>query len=145
MSPPPVYLILLVPITLLLFVGATWWWRPLDQQPGEPPANLQVVTSEEDLTNKLNEANRDGKLVVIDFFAVWCEPCQLISPHFDRYAKLFPNVIFLRVDVPNHQSIAKKYNVEAMPTFKFIKNGDIKDTMVGGKKSELGKKLALHQ
>ncbi|KAF5792524.1 putative monodehydroascorbate reductase (NADH) [Helianthus annuus] len=77
------------------------------------------------------------KLVVVDFTASWCGPCRVIAPILADYAKKFPHVAFLKVDVDEVESVAQEYSVEAMPTFLFFKNGVKVDTVVGAKKDEL--------
>lgn len=84
-------------------------------------AAVHHVTGESDLATKLREAGR--KLVVIDFFATWCGPCQMIAPHVAEMAAQMSDVVFLKVDVDECDSIGAKYGVRAMPTFVFIKNG----------------------
>lgn len=63
------------------------------------------------------------KLTVVDFFATWCGPCKMVAPHLEQLAQQKPNVNFLKVDVDQAQDIAMEYRIEAMPTFKFFKNG----------------------
>ncbi|CAN6327675.1 unnamed protein product, partial [Urochloa humidicola] len=92
----------------------------------------------------IEEANSAKKLVVIDFTASWCGPCRIIAPVFADLAKKNPNVVFLKVDVDELKAIAEQFSVEAMPTFLFMKEGDVKDRVVGAVKDELAKKLELH-
>jgi len=83
--------------------------------------------------------------VLIDFTASWCGPCRIMAPIFTDMAKKNPNVVFLKVDVDEMKAIAEQFSVEAMPTFLFMKEGDVKDRVVGAIKDELAQKLQLHQ
>lgn len=61
--------------------------------------------------------------VVIDFFATWCGPCKRIAPTYEKLAEAFTNVTFLKVDVDESAELTNEYNISAMPTFVFLKNG----------------------
>ena len=74
-----------------------------------------------DLETQLKEAG--DKLVVIDFFATWCGPCKMISPVLEEMEAQMSNVKFLKVDVDEAEDVAVHYQISAMPTFIFIKNG----------------------
>jgi len=82
--------------------------------------------------------------VVIDFTASWCGPCRIMAPIFADLAKKHPNAVFLKVDVDELKAITEQFSVEAMPTFLFMKEGDVKDRVVGAMKDELVQKLAFH-
>ncbi|KAJ9674820.1 hypothetical protein PVL29_024007 [Vitis rotundifolia] len=84
------------------------------------------------------------KLVVVDFTASWCGPCRVISPFLAELAKKMPNVIFLKVDVDELETVAKEWEVEAMPTFLFLKEGNVVDKIVGAKREELVQKTEKH-
>ncbi|PWZ12878.1 Thioredoxin H-type [Zea mays] len=85
----------------------------------------------------MTKAQEAGKLVVIDFTAAWCGPCRAIAPLFVEHAKKFTQVVFLKVDVDEVKEVTAAYEVEAMPTFHFVKNGKTVATIVGAKKDEL--------
>lgn len=51
----------------------------------------------------------------------------------------------MRVDVDEAGDAAQEYGVEAMPTFKYIKNGDVVDEVVGASEAELRTKIAKYQ
>lgn len=61
--------------------------------------------------------------VVIDFYATWCGPCKVIAPKFEELAKLYPNITFLKVDVDESGELVDQYNIHAMPTFVFLRDG----------------------
>jgi thioredoxin 1 len=72
---------------------------------------------------QLDALLKASRKVVLDFHAVWCGPCQQIAPDIHRLAERQRGVTFAKIDVDEHQDIAMKYRVEAMPTFVFISSG----------------------
>lgn len=62
-------------------------------------------------------------LVVIDFFATWCGPCKKIAPVYEQFPKQYPNITFLKVDVDESPELVNTYDISAMPTFVFLKDG----------------------
>ena len=83
-------------------------------------------------------------VVCIDFTAAWCPPCQMIGPKFVALAEggQYANVTFLKCDVDANAEAAEKAGIEAMPTFKFYKGGNLVDELKGANLAELEKKLA---
>ncbi len=80
----------------------------------------------------LSEVLNSEKLVVIDFFAKWCGPCQMLSPIImDLDKKFNDEVVFYKVDVDESQECAIRYGVEAMPTLVFFKNNAEVERIVG--------------
>lgn len=65
----------------------------------------------------------------------------MIAPLFADLAKKFPNVVFLKVDVDELNTVASDWAIEAMPTFVFLKEGTIVDKILGADKVELPKKI----
>lgn len=61
--------------------------------------------------------------VVIDFFATWCGPCKRIAPTYEKLSEAFQTVTFLKVDVDEATELVEQYNISAMPTFVFLKDG----------------------
>ncbi|GMH06509.1 hypothetical protein Nepgr_008349 [Nepenthes gracilis] len=93
---------------------------------------------------QLQKGNESKKLMVIDFTASWCGPCRFIAPFLSELAKKLPHVTFLKVDVDELKSVAADWAVEAMPTFMFVKEGNIVDKVVGAKKDELQQTVTKH-
>mmetsp|Transcript_7794 Transcript_7794/g.11922 ORF Transcript_7794/g.11922 Transcript_7794/m.11922 type:complete len:109 (-) Transcript_7794:165-491(-) len=78
-----------------------------------------------------------SKLVVIDFTATWCGPCQMVAPIFEELATAHPEVEFIKVDVDDGKDIAMKCEISAMPTFQFYKGGEKVDEIVGANVDKL--------
>ena len=65
--------------------------------------------------------------VIADFYADWCGPCKQIAPMYAQMAKTLsiPRFLaFAKVNVDTVQPVARQYNVSAMPTFLFFKDGN---------------------
>lgn len=77
------------------------------------------------------------KLVVVDFFATWCGPCKMISPHMEEMSKTMTDVVFLKVDVDECEDIAQEFKITAMPTFVFLKKGVQQESLMGANVEKL--------
>jgi len=64
-----------------------------------------------------------SKLVVVDFTASWCGPCRMIAPILAQAAQNNPDIVVLKVDVDENEEVTQMFQIAAMPTFIFIKNG----------------------
>ncbi len=72
------------------------------------------------------------KLVMIDFWASWCMPCQMLKPTIEEIAKEVEgkaDVRFMNID--ESPNTAKEYSVMSIPTVLFFKDGDHVETLVG--------------
>jgi thioredoxin 1 len=73
-----------------------------------------------------------GKLSVVDMYADWCRPCQMLVPIFnDLSDKYGASVNFLKVNVDNNREIAQKYEVRSIPYVVLIKDGEIIEAITG--------------
>ncbi|MBP5371802.1 MAG: thioredoxin [Bacteroidales bacterium] len=72
------------------------------------------------------------KLVVIDFWAEWCGPCQKLSPIINELATEYEGkVVIGKCDVEENTVITSKFSVRNIPTLLFIKNKEVVDKLVG--------------
>jgi len=69
-----------------------------------------------------DNADNMNQLIVVDMYGTWCPPCKTLAPIFDKFAKLYPNVLFIKIDVDEFASVATQFNITSMPTILFIKN-----------------------
>lgn len=64
--------------------------------------------------------------VVIDVYATWCGPCQQMAPIFEELAKeLAGKYKLVKINIDEERDLAIKYNVSSIPTFIFIKGGEV--------------------
>lgn len=76
----------------------------------------------------------DG-LVLVDFFAVWCGPCQQIVPALEELEKELA-IKVVKVDVDKESDIREKYDIMSIPTLLLIKNGEVLSTFCGASSKE---------
>jgi thioredoxin 1 len=70
--------------------------------------------------------------VLVDFWATWCKPCQMIAPVLDELAQEYDGKVdFLKLDVDHNQQTAAKYNVMSIPTIMVFKGGQPVSHTVG--------------
>ena len=78
------------------------------------------------------ELLQDDKLVIVDFWAVWCGPCRMLSPLLDEVEEeMADKITVVKVNVDDADEIAMKYRIMNIPTLLFFKNGQLVDKTVG--------------
>ena len=87
------------------------------------------ILTDENFDKKIIETD---KLVVVDFFATWCGPCQVIGPMLEKIAKEMQDKIVLhKVDVEGAPINSQKYGAERIPTVIMFKAGKPVSGFVG--------------
>ena len=86
----------------------------------------------------LDEKNFDQEVltsklpVLVDFWAIWCGPCKVLSPIVEELANEYEGKIKVgKVNVDENNNLAMKYNVMSIPTLKFFKDGKMIGELIG--------------
>jgi len=107
------------------------------------PETIVEIQSIEDFNKILKEY--PNKIIIIDFWAVWCGPCMFFAPVFKKLHEEFKNeFIFVKVNVDENNTIAMKYNITGIPTTLFIKNGDVINKIIGALNYEQMKQVLVN-
>ena len=69
---------------------------------------------------------------VLDFYADWCGPCQMLKPVLEQVEKEHPEVEFEAINIDDKPDFAEQYEVMSIPTLVVLNdNGEIHDTLIG--------------
>ena len=74
---------------------------------------------------------KSEKPVLVDFFAVWCGPCKMMSPILDQLSADRSDVKFVSVDVDEDERLAIQYGISSIPCMILFKNGEEADRIIG--------------
>jgi thioredoxin 1 len=81
-----------------------------------------------------SEVLQSSGLVLVDFWAVWCGPCQVLGPIIEEIAEGYKgnnSFKIAKLNVDENTEIAQKYGIMSIPALKFFKNGQVVDELIG--------------
>lgn len=90
---------------------------------------MKSVTKDE-FDKKINS----GGVVLVDMFATWCGPCQMMAPAIEEIEEEYKKdgkVAVIGVDIDENPDISSEYSVMSVPTFLLFKDGKVADTVIG--------------
>ncbi len=89
--------------------------------------SVTEVTSE-----NFNELIKNcDKTVLLDFWASWCGPCQMISPIVEEVAKERDDITVGKINVDEQMELAQEFGISSIPTLVVIKDSKIANKSVG--------------
>ena len=99
------------------------------------PTEIVKIHSAEEF-NQL-KVDFPDKILIVDFWAIWCSPCMMFAPVFEKIQKEhYQDFIFVKVNVDEIGSVAQQYRITGIPTTLFIKNDKVIHKVVGAVNEE---------
>lgn len=81
-------------------------------------------------TENFNEEIKN-KLVLVDFYAVWCGPCKMMHPILEQVKDIYPDLKIIKVNVDEHEDLTRQYGVMSIPTLLLFKDSSVVEKNVG--------------
>ena len=88
----------------------------------------EVKVTKENFEKEVINSNQK---VIVDFFATWCGPCQMLAPVLEKISNENDDLNIVKVDIDESVELAIKYQVEVVPTLVIFKNGNPVKTLEG--------------
>ncbi|MDO4172789.1 MAG: thioredoxin [Prevotellaceae bacterium] len=73
-----------------------------------------------------NDVISGNQLVLVDFFATWCQPCKMMHPVLEQVKAAYGDKLrIVKIDVDQHGDIAGLYNIRSVPTLMLFRDGEV--------------------
>ena len=73
---------------------------------------------------KFNELIQSSKPVLVDFYAEWCGPCQIMKPRIlDVAERMGDDIKVIQINVDKEKELATRFRIASVPTLIIFKNG----------------------
>ena len=78
------------------------------------------------------EVLKSDKPVLVDFWAVWCGPCQMLGPTIEELAEEYEGKVKVgKVNVDEQPELARQYGIMSIPTMIYFKDGQVAEQTMG--------------
>lgn len=87
--------------------------------------------------SNFDEVVSGTEVVLVDFFATWCNPCKILAPVLDQISESLPeNRKIVKIDIDENMEAARTFGVMSIPTLILFKNGQAAPRLVGVRPEE---------
>lgn len=125
-------------ITVIIsFIGIMLILNNILKKENEKNFSYENTTKNENVIIKVDSTNFQEKIldneniVLIDFYADWCEPCKVFSKILERVAVENPDAQIVKINIDEETDLATQYNIISIPTLVVVKNGEEINRFVG--------------
>lgn len=80
---------------------------------------IKIINEVEEFNEEITKTQN----ILVDFFATWCGPCQMLLPVLEKLASEEERFDIIEIDIDNAHELAIKYGVEVVPTMILFKDG----------------------
>ena len=106
----------------------------------------EIVNVPHTMISLMQLLEQEQRLIVLDFYAEWCGPCKRIGPEIEKLqSTYFDHIMVQKIDVDQCDDIAAYFKITSMPTFLFIKNKTVVDSVIGANLELIHQKIAIHK
>lgn len=82
--------------------------------------SVKIVTDQ-----NIEKVLAENKIMFLDFWASWCEPCKIFAPIFERVAEKNPDVFFGKINTETEHLLSNDFAIRSIPTLVILKEGHI--------------------
>lgn len=82
--------------------------------------SVKIVTEK-----NMHEVLEKNKIIFLDFWASWCEPCKVFAPIYERVALAHPEIFFGKVNTETEHLLSEDFSIKSIPTLVILKEGTI--------------------
>jgi len=100
------------------------------------------LVAKADATNWDGEVLKASEVVMVDFWAVWCGPCQMVAPIVDELAQEYQGKLkVMKLNTDDAPEVAGKYQIMSIPSILFFKGGQVVEKIVGARPKQQFKQV----
>lgn len=75
---------------------------------------------------RFSDVINSGQLVLVDFFATWCQPCKMMHPVLEQVkATIGEKLRIIKIDVDKNNAVASQFGIQSVPTLMLFRNGEV--------------------